>query len=572
MRLGSAFGVRHLSLFLLCAAALLVAPTSAGAVSSAGCNHRVNDTPEKLVPCIRTGDLWAHMQKLQAIANANPGADGHPSRNSGEPGYKASADYVAKVMKAAGYNVKLQEYTFDYFSFVGTPTFSQVSPTAQDYKLVTDWNPARSNGKVTGAPVEPAGGIVNPPDPNGSTSTSGCTAADFSGFTAGHIALIQRGGCNFGVKVQNAQTAGASGVIIFNEGNPGRTGVPNGSIIDANGNPFTPSIPVAFTSWDIGMSFYNAAKAGPALPTASINIASIEDKNRPDWNVIAESKGGDPNSVLVVDAHLDAIYGAGMLDNGSGSVTILDIAQKMAKVKPLHKLRFIWFGGEELGLLGSDYYVKNLSANELGRIGYDLDADVTATPNYIIGILDPAAPDFFTRNVSTSSCSAPSPTTPCFPANVYGPSQISRDQSIQYFNSIGKNHELLSPVGTDAFSFNVAGVPASGLLTGQDCCKTQEEVNLFGGELGNYEGNLGTSDGGCVDNPFRWCDNLSNNDPNVLTFMSQAFANTTVRMAFAKNLTGTSAQMRKNARSRLKNARIRLKRAAASGHGKFQIH
>jgi hypothetical protein len=77
----------------------------------------------------------------------------------------------------------------------------------------------------------------------------------------------------------------------------------------------------------------------------------------------------------------------------------------------------------------------------------------------------------------------------------------------------------------------VAGIPASGLLTGQDCCKTQDEVNLFGGETGNYEGNLGTSDGGCVDNPFRWCDNLSNNDPNVLTFMSKAFADMTARMA-----------------------------------------
>jgi hypothetical protein len=70
------------------------------------------------------------------------------------------------------------------------------------------------------------------------------------------------------------------------------------------------------------------------------------------------------------------------------------------------------------------------------------------------------------------------------------------------------------------------------LLTGQDCCKTQGEVDLFGGSLGNYEGNVPSFDGGCVDNPFRWCDNLSNNDPGVLTFMSQAFADMTVRMAF----------------------------------------
>ena len=80
-----------------------------------------------------------------------------------------------------------------------------------------------------------------------------------------------------------------------------------------------------------------------------------------------------------------------MLDNASGSATILDIAQKMKNVNPLNKLRFIWFGGEELGLLGSQYYVNNLSRRELSHIGYDLDADVTATPNYLIGVLDPAA-------------------------------------------------------------------------------------------------------------------------------------------------------------------------------------
>ena len=106
------------------------------------------------------------------------------------------------------------------------------------------------------------------------------------------------------------------------------------------------------------------------------------------------------------------------------------------------------------------------------------------------------------------------------------------DQAVAYFDSVGLNHEFLSPVGTDAFSFNAAGIPASGLLTGQDCCKSQEEVDLFGGTVGNYEGNVPSFDGGCVDNPFLWCDNLSNNDPTIFTTVSQAFADMVVRMAF----------------------------------------
>ncbi len=133
-------------------------------------------------------------------------------------------------MKAAGYDVRIQTYHFPYFSFVGTPQFSEVSPTAHDYVLNTEWDPARSNGTATNTPVQPAGGIVDPPDPNGSTSTSGCSPSDFTGFTAGNIALIQRGSCTFDTKVANATSAGASGVIIFNEGNPGRTGVINGSL------------------------------------------------------------------------------------------------------------------------------------------------------------------------------------------------------------------------------------------------------------------------------------------------------------------------------------------------------
>ena len=95
----------------------------------------------------------------------------------------------------------------------------------------------------------------------------------------------------------------------------------------------------------------------------------------------------------------------------------------------------------------------------------------------------------------------------------------------------------------DRGNFNAAGIPASGLLTGQDCCKTQDEVDRFGGFLGNYEGNVPSFDGGCVDNPFLWCDNLNNNDRNVLTFMSKAFANTVVQMAFDTKIMSASGSV-----------------------------
>ena len=487
------------------------APTSDA--NPAACAHRVNNTPRKLVDCVTKADLWAHMVRFQQIADANPGADGHPSRNSGEPGYKASADYVADVMRAAGYDVHLQEYTFHYFSFVGDPVMREDSPTPQSFGLGADFNPGAVVGTTT-AQLQPAGGIVVPATPTPS-STSGCTASDFAGFAAGNIALIQRGTCTFAQKVANAEAAGASAAVIFNEGNPGRTGLYNGSLSGSE------HIPVLFTSYDVGTQLLGQYVPGSG-PVLTIDVKAIDDPNRSDWNVIADSKGGDPNNVLVVDAHLDAIYGAGMLDNASGSATILDIAQQLKNTNTRNKLRFIWFGGEELGLLGSQYYVNSLSADELAKIKFDLDADVTATPNYVAGVLDPKdGVNLFSRD----------PGTP-MPPSIWAPSAIGRDFGIDYLNSIGMNHILFSADGTDAFMFQQAGIPASGVLTGQDCCKLASDVALFGGYEGNFEGTVPGTDGGCVDNPFRWCDNLSNNDPDVLTWMSKTFANMVGHMAY----------------------------------------
>src|SRR5262249_54728155 len=148
------------------------------------------------------------------------------------------------------------------------------------------------------ASIQPAGGIVNPPTPTPS-SASGCTAADFNGFVTGRIALIQRGSCNFGVKVQNAQNASASGVIIFNEGNPGRTEVFSGSLVDAAGNPITPTIPVAFTSFATGLDlldqYQQAVAASTPLPVMNISVHAVVKPNADDYNVIADSKGGNTN-------------------------------------------------------------------------------------------------------------------------------------------------------------------------------------------------------------------------------------------------------------------------------------
>jgi hypothetical protein len=89
------------------------------------------------------------------------------------------------------------------------------------------------------------------------------------------------------------------------------------------------------------------------------------------------------------------------------------------------------------------------------------------------------------------------------------------------------------------------------VLTGQDCCKTQAEVDRFGGFEGNYEGNVPFFDGGCVDLRFRWCDNLDNNDFDVMTFISRTFANMVANMAFDKQIMSASNNYQRGRQSRV---------------------
>jgi hypothetical protein len=65
-----------------------------------------------------------------------------------------------------------------------------------------------------------------------------------------------------------------------------------------------------------------------------------------------------------VGAHLDSVpEGPGINDNGSGTATILESALQISKlgIEPENRVRFAFWGAEEFGLLGSEYYVENLS-------------------------------------------------------------------------------------------------------------------------------------------------------------------------------------------------------------------
>jgi Zn-dependent M28 family amino/carboxypeptidase len=404
-----------------------------------------------------------HQAAFQAHGNANGG-----TRVAGSPGYEASANYVVSRMQAAGYLVSSQYFEFPYVGDRTPPTFQQISPSPRTFVDGVDYGTMQysGSGDVT-APLVAVDLVLPPPPGPGNNNTSGCEAADFAGFPAGAIALMQRGTCTFRIKAENALAAGAVAVVIFNEGQVGRT---TGLFGTLGAPPF--SMPVLSASFQVGDSLRNGVLNGPTGVTVRVR-ADIAVETRPTRNIIAETTGGDPNNVIVIGAHLDSVSrGPGINDNGSGSATILEIAEVFAAQgrTTRNKLRFIWWGAEEQGLLGSNYYVSQLSAAERDRIALNLNFDMVGSPNYVRFVYDGDNSAF-----------------PVGPGAAEGPDGSGSIEAIfhQYFDSQNlASAETPFSGRSDYGPFIAVGIPAGGLFTGAEGIKTAEQAASFGGTAG----------------------------------------------------------------------------------------
>jgi len=412
-------------------------PAMAG---SAACDNRNNNTIKKLLECVTLEGAREHQAALQAIADANNGI-----RTSGTPGFDESIAYAEQVFTKAGYNVTIQPFEFQTFISLSPSILEQVSPPPAG-PIENNIMSYSGSGDVTASVTA----LVPPP----ADATPGCESADFAGFPAGNIALISRGACTFGIKATNAYNAGASGVVIYNNA----PGAINGTL----GNTFTLDIPVTSVTQEVGQQL--AATAGLVLRLKTETFRGIATT----YNILAESKKGDPNNVVMVGAHLDSVNaGPGIQDNGSGSAAILEVAEQMAKVKPRNKVRFALWGAEEANLVGSTYYVNNLSTEERDRIALYLNFDMIGSPNHVFFIYD--------GDDSDAVGAGPGPA---------GSAEI--EQTFEaYYTMKGLPFKGTDFSGrSDYGPFIAAGIPSGGLFTGAEGIKTPDEVALWGGTAG----------------------------------------------------------------------------------------
>ncbi|MEU8650894.1 M28 family metallopeptidase [Streptomyces sp. NPDC048737] len=186
-------------------------------------------------------------------------------------------------------------------------------------------------------------------------------------------------------------------------------------------------------------------------------IQQFTASSRVGYNLIADWPGGDTNQVVMAGAHLDSVSsGAGINDNGTGSSAVLEAALTVARTgyQPTKHLRFAWWGAEELGLVGSKYYVNSLSSTNRARISGYLNFDMIGSPN----------PGYF----------------------VYDDDPAIEKTFKDYFAGIGVATEIETEGDgrSDHAPFKSAGVPVGGLFTGASRTKTAAQVTKWGGTAG----------------------------------------------------------------------------------------
>jgi Zn-dependent M28 family amino/carboxypeptidase len=439
-----------------------------------------------------------HMSALQSIANMNNG-----TRASGTPGYDASLAYVKRKLDATGYfTTTVQNFRFDAFRELAPAVFQRISPSPQTFApgddfITMDYS---ETGDVTGTLVA-TNDIVIPPGATASTSNSGCEASDFTpaSATETQVALVQRGTCDFSVKAANAQNAGYDAVIVFNEGQPGREETLAGTLTATD--PST--IPVIGISFALGEELYNQVRAG----TVTVRVATTTEIRRdvPTANLIAKTKTGRTDRQVVVGAHLDSVQeGPGINDNGSGIAQDLEIALQMARlgVNPANKTLFAFWGAEESGLIGSQFYVDSLTSRQVKDTQVNLNFDMVGSPNFVRFVYDGDASD--TESLASTG------------------SGVVENVFLKYFATQDLPVEPTAFDGrSDYDAFISVGIPAGGLFTGAEDVKTAEQAAVYGGTAGlAYDP--------CY---HAECDTIDNLSMTALDQMSDAAAHATLTLA-----------------------------------------
>ncbi len=407
---------------------------------------RLEDPP--LLDALDEQALLAHLDALQAIADAHDG-----NRLAGTPGSEASLDWAEALWEQAGLSPWREEFPFYFWQQSAPVALSGEGVPAEPELLALKY----SVGGEARGPLVPVD-LTLPPGDAADSADSGCEAEDFEAMPPGAVALIQRGACSLSTKIANAAAAGAAAVILFNEGQEGRTDTLRGSVrVDEDG------VPAVGASFALGEAL--AALAGVEVALR----VEVEQGERLEENLLVDIPGqGD--GIVVVGAHLDSVqFGAGINDNGTGAALVVELGRTLAARPEAAgpRMRLALWGAEEFGLWGSDAYVEARRDGELVDHVGTLTFDMVGSPNGGRFVYD--------GDGSAGLDGEPPPEG----------SGALEALFTDWFDAQGLAWEPTPFDGrSDYRAFVESGVPSGGLFTGADALASDEQAADSGGEAG----------------------------------------------------------------------------------------
>jgi aminopeptidase YwaD len=266
-------------------------------------------------------------------------------RPAGSEAEKQAAEYVQEQLSSYGYKASLQSFTFDSFADLGT-SLEVTSPESRAIQAVALG--ASDSAVAEGSLV--AAGLGRPQEiPLGAR---------------GNVLLVERGEITFSAKVANAEAAGATGVIVYNN----RAGVVNGRLGGPGG------IPAAGISQADGQGLVALLAGGPVTVRLE---TKTETRTATSQNVVGTPPDGACS--IVAGGHYDSVpEGPGANDNASGTAVVLEMARTRAANQAMDGVCYVLFGSEEIGLVGSGEYVQSLTSEQVDGLDAMLNFDMLA--------------------------------------------------------------------------------------------------------------------------------------------------------------------------------------------------
>lgn len=290
-------------------------------------------------------------------------------RATGTENGRIAEEYAANLLRSYGYDVSFQEFTFSGWNRKSL----DLKINNQPIKAVAlAHSPA--NVSLSGELIDLGNGLEEDYKKIGD-KVKGKIVFAALGLLDGTPKEIEN--LHRSEKTALAEKYGAKGIILFNR--------PAGGILLTGTASVTGEIikiPAINISLEDGLKIKENLSKGK-------EIAKIEMKNdvgqMKGRNIIAKKIGSKfPNEKIVLGGHLDSWdLATGAIDNGVGSFSVMDIARTYKKLNLQNDrtIEFVLFMGEEVGLIGSKYYVNQaLKDDSINQIKAMSNMDMTTNP------------------------------------------------------------------------------------------------------------------------------------------------------------------------------------------------